>query len=94
MASRGKKRREIRRDGARVAGGAATAGFGLVAHAPPASRGAETGRGPLILSGNGLERGRRIGVCSERVFRFTHRFEQSLDGGTEPSATRLYGQGG
>lgn len=40
----------------------------------PALRGARTGTGPLILSGDCLNCGRCIDVCSEDVFRFTHRF--------------------
>ena len=60
----------------------------------PALRGAETGHGPLILSGDCLNCGRCIDVCSEQVFRFTHRFDQSLNGGRAPSRAPLYGQGG
>ena len=60
----------------------------------PALRGGETGHGPLILSGNCLNCGRCIDVCSEQVFRFTHRFDQSLADGTQPSRAPLYGQGG
>jgi len=52
------------------------------------------GHGPLILSGDCLNCGRCIDVCSEQVFRFTHRFDQSLDGGRVPSRAALQGQGG
>lgn len=60
----------------------------------PALKGDATGHGPLILSGDCLNCGRCIDVCSEHVFRFAHRFDQSLDDGKAPSRAPLYGQGG
>lgn len=47
----------------------------------PALRGERDGRGPLILAGDCTNCGRCIDVCTEDVFRFTHRFDQSLDRG-------------
>jgi len=52
------------------------------------------GHGPLILSGDCLNCGRCIDVCSEQVFRFTHRFDHRLDDGRAPSRAPLYEQGG
>jgi ferredoxin-type protein NapH len=60
----------------------------------PALKGERTGHGPLILAGDCLNCGRCIDVCSESVFRFTHRFDQSLDDGRAPSRAALQGQGG
>jgi ferredoxin-type protein NapH len=57
----------------------------------PALRGRTTGHGPLILSGDCLNCARCIDVCSEQVFRFTHRFDKSLDDGKVPSRAPLYG---
>ncbi len=44
----------------------------------PALKGARTGAGPLILARDCTACGRCIDVCPERVFAFTHRFDQSL----------------
>lgn len=41
----------------------------------PALRGARAGTGPLILAGDCTNCGRCIDVCSQSVFRFTHRFD-------------------
>ena len=60
----------------------------------PALKGARNGHGPLILAGDCLNCGRCIDVCSENVFRFTHRFDQSLDDGRVPSRAPLQEQGG
>ncbi len=45
----------------------------------PALRGEKDGRGPLILSGDCVNCGRCIDVCSEDVFRFTHRFNNEVE---------------
>jgi len=45
----------------------------------PALRGEKDGLGPLIMAGDCTNCGRCIDVCSEDVFRFTHRFDQKLD---------------
>lgn len=44
----------------------------------PALKGARSSSGPLILSRDCTTCGRCIDVCPERVFAFTHRFDQSL----------------
>jgi ferredoxin-type protein NapH len=45
----------------------------------PALRGAKTGAGPIITSLDCTTCGRCADVCPERVFRFTHRFDERLD---------------
>lgn len=45
----------------------------------PALKGERTGRGPLIQHADCTACGRCIDVCPERVFTFTHRFDQRLD---------------
>ena len=44
----------------------------------PALKGARTGASPVILSADCTTCGRCIDVCPERVFRFTHRFDNRL----------------
>lgn len=46
----------------------------------PALRGAKTGQGPVILSGDCTVCARCLDVCPERVFTLTHRFDQRTDG--------------
>lgn len=46
----------------------------------PALKGARTGAGPVISSADCTACGRCIDVCPERVFRFTHRFDQTIAG--------------
>lgn len=46
----------------------------------PALRGARTGAGPVILSGDCTLCGACIDACPEQVFRFTHRFDTRLAG--------------
>ncbi|SNZ07656.1 quinol dehydrogenase ferredoxin subunit NapH [Cohaesibacter gelatinilyticus] len=61
----------------------------------PALRGERTGTGPLILSGDCINCGRCLDVCSENVFRFTHRFDQRLQGASLPEdAGQLCQKGG
>lgn len=43
----------------------------------PALKGARSGMGPLITAADCTACGRCIDVCPERVFRFTHRFDQT-----------------
>ncbi len=50
----------------------------------PALRGARTGQGPVIKSGDCYVCGRCIDVCHLDVFRFTHRFDERVG---VPSAT-------
>jgi len=45
----------------------------------PALRGERTGHGPVILSGDCLNCGRCLDVCSLDVFSFTHRFNQNTE---------------
>lgn len=45
----------------------------------PALKGERTGAGPIISSADCTTCGRCIDVCPERVFRFTHRFDHSLE---------------
>ncbi|MFO1189893.1 MAG: quinol dehydrogenase ferredoxin subunit NapH [Alphaproteobacteria bacterium] len=45
----------------------------------PALRGEKAGVGPVIVSGDCTVCGRCIDVCSERVFRLTHRFDRRVD---------------
>lgn len=45
----------------------------------PALRGARTGQGPVILSGDCTLCARCIDVCPEQVFNITHRFDERLD---------------
>lgn len=45
----------------------------------PALKGERTGAGPVILSADCTACGRCVDVCPERVFSFTHRFDQRLD---------------
>lgn len=52
----------------------------------PALKGARTGAGPLILSRDCTSCGRCIDVCPERVFQFTHRFDNRLALPDEPQA--------
>ncbi len=57
----------------------------------PALRGEKDGSGPLILAGDCTNCGRCIDVCSEDVFRFTHRFNEKLDeteAAPQPAASR------
>lgn len=44
----------------------------------PALKGERTGAGPLVLNADCTACGRCIDVCPERVFRFTHRYDQRL----------------
>ena len=61
----------------------------------PALRGEKTGTGPIILSGDCLNCGRCIDVCSEDVFRFTHRFDHRLaDESLEDHNAQLCQKGG
>lgn len=48
----------------------------------PALRGEKAGHGPVIMSGACLNCGRCMDVCSEDVFRFTHRFSRHLEAGS------------
>jgi ferredoxin-type protein NapH len=45
----------------------------------PALRGSRSGQGPVIRSGDCTLCGRCVDVCPERVFTFTHRFDQRVD---------------
>lgn len=45
----------------------------------PALKGAKAGAGPIIAAADCTACARCIDVCPERVFRFTHRFDQRLD---------------
>jgi ferredoxin-type protein NapH len=45
----------------------------------PALRGARSGQGPVILSGDCTACARCVDVCPERVFTLTHRFDARLD---------------
>lgn len=54
----------------------------------PALKGDRTGTGPVILAPDCTTCGRCIDICPERVFRFTHRFDQRLDmPAAEPGTT-------
>ena len=44
----------------------------------PALKGERTGQGPIILSGDCTNCGACIDSCPERVFTFTHRFDESI----------------
>lgn len=48
----------------------------------PALKGDRTGASPVILSADCTACGRCVDVCPERVFKFTHRFDQKLDAPT------------
>jgi ferredoxin-type protein NapH len=51
----------------------------------PALKGGRTGASPIISHADCTACGRCIDVCPERVFRYTHRFDQRLDAeGPEP----------
>lgn len=52
----------------------------------PALKGDRTGTGPIITSADCTACGRCIDVCPERVFRFTHRFDQSIDAPSQPKS--------
>ena len=61
----------------------------------PALRGEKTGTGPIILSGDCINCGRCLDVCSEDVFRFTHRFDHRLEGSSlEGGTAQLCQKGG
>jgi ferredoxin-type protein NapH len=53
----------------------------------PALRGEETGHGPLILSPNCTNCGRCIDVCAPDVFKFTTRFDNSVEASESNSHT-------
>lgn len=54
---------------------------------PPALNGARAGNSPIIASADCTACGRCIDVCPERVFRFTHRFDQRVDAATPTGAS-------
>ncbi len=61
----------------------------------PALRGEKTGTGPIIFSGDCLNCGRCLDVCSEDVFRFTHRFDHRLESPSlEGGSAQLCQKGG
>lgn len=45
----------------------------------PALKGEKNGRGPIIAAADCTACGRCIDICPERVFRFTHRYDQRID---------------
>ena len=57
---------------------------------PPALKGADRGRGPVILSANCTNCARCIDVCSKDVFRFASRFQNRSGGrAAKPSSHKM-----
>lgn len=52
----------------------------------PALNGAKVGAGPIIAAADCTACARCIDVCPERVFHFTHRFDQRIDSDVEKTA--------
>lgn len=59
----------------------------------PALKGERNGVGPIIASADCTACGRCIDVCPERVFRFTHRFDGSIDAPSHQKSTTEARQG-